>query len=38
MDKRNLVAGLVLLAVGIGYGLLTARLPTRAFENTTEPS
>lgn len=38
MRRRNIIAALVLLAVGAGYAFLTAGLPTRAIENTTEPS
>ena len=38
MRTRNLIAAIVLLAIGAGYGFLTATLPTRAIENTTQPS
>ena len=35
---RNLVAGLVLLAVGIGYGLATVQLPDRTLPDTPGPA
>lgn len=35
---RNLAAGLVLLAVGIGYGLATAQLPDRTLPDTPGPA
>jgi putative tricarboxylic transport membrane protein len=38
MRTRNLIAAIILLALGAGYGFLTAMLPTRAIENTTQPS
>jgi len=38
MRTRNLVAAIVLLLLSIVYGYLTANLPTRAIENTTQPS
>ena len=38
MRTRNLIAAIILLALGAGYGFLTATLPTRAIENTTQPS
>ena len=38
MARRNLIAAIVLILVGIGYGALTANLPTRHIEQTTEPS
>ena len=38
MRTRNLIAAVILLALGAGYGFLTATLPTRAIENTTQPS
>lgn len=38
MRTRNLIAATLLLAFCAGYGYLTANLPTRAIENTTQPS
>ena len=38
MRTHNLIAAIILLAIGAGYGFLTANLPTRAIENTTQPS
>ncbi|MEK9679525.1 MAG: tripartite tricarboxylate transporter TctB family protein [Rhodospirillaceae bacterium] len=38
MRTRNLIAAVILLLLSIGYGLMTAELPTRAIENTTQPS
>lgn len=38
MRKRNLSASIILLLVCAGYAYLTAHLPTRAIENTTQPS
>ncbi len=38
MRTRNLIAGVILLLLSIGYGYMTANLPTRAIENTTQPS
>ena len=38
MRKRNLIAGVVMLLVCAGYAYLTANLPTRAIENSTQPS
>ncbi len=38
MRTRNLIAAIILLALGAGYGFLTATLPTRAIENATQPS
>jgi putative tricarboxylic transport membrane protein len=38
MRSRNLISAIVLLTLGAGYALLTANLPTRAIENTTQPS
>ena len=37
MARRNIIAAIVLILVGIGYGVLTARLPTRQIDQTTEP-
>ncbi len=38
MRRRNVIAAIVLLTLGAGYAVLTAGLPTRGIENTTEPS
>lgn len=38
MRRRNIVAALVLIALGIGYGYLTAGLPKRSLPNTPDPS
>ena len=38
MRTRNLIAGIILLVLCAGYAYLTAHLPTRAIENTTQPS
>ncbi len=38
MRRRNIIAGLVLVAAGLGYGLLTLRLPTRTLPYTPDPS
>lgn len=38
MRTRNIIAAIILLALGAGYAVLTAGLPTRNIENTTEPS
>ncbi|MFP6710300.1 MAG: tripartite tricarboxylate transporter TctB family protein [Rhodospirillales bacterium] len=38
MRTRNLIAAIVLLFLCAGYAYLTAHLPTRAIENTTQPS
>ena len=38
MRTRNLVASIFLLILSGGYAYLTANLPTRAIENTTQPS
>ena len=38
MRARNLVASIFLLILSGGYAYLTAHLPTRAIENTTQPS
>lgn len=38
MARRNLVAALVLLAVGICYAILTTGLPERTLPNTPGPS
>ncbi len=38
MGARNILAAIVLIVLGIGYGVLAARLPTRQIDQTTEPS
>ncbi len=38
MRTRNLIAAIILLAICAGYGYLTANLPSRAIENSTQPS
>ena len=38
MARRNILAAIALILVGIGYGVLAARLPTRQIDQTTEPS
>ena len=38
MGHRNLAAGVVLLAVGIGYGLATGQLPDRTLPDTPGPA
>jgi len=38
MRTKNIVAALVLIALGAGYGYLTAGLPTRSLPNTPDPS
>lgn len=38
MGHRNLAAGIVLLAVGIGYGLATGQLPDRTLPDTPGPA
>ena len=38
MARRNILAAIVLILLGIGYGALAARLPTRQIDQTTEPS
>ena len=38
MRRRNLIAAIFLLAIGIGYTVLTAHLPTRDIGSTTQPS
>lgn len=38
MRRRNLIAAVFLLAIGIGYTVLTANLPTRDIGSTTQPS
>jgi len=38
MRTKNIAAALVLIALGIGYGYLTAGLPKRSLPNTPDPS
>ena len=38
MQRRNVIAALVLMAVGVGYGYLTSRLPVRTLPNTPDPA
>ncbi len=38
MRTRNLVAAILLLALCAGYAYLTANLPVRAIQNSTQPS
>ena len=38
MRKRNTISAIFLLALTIGYGVMTANLPTRAIEASTQPS
>ena len=38
MRRRNIIAALVLMGVGVGYGYLTSRLPIRTLPNTPPPS
>jgi putative tricarboxylic transport membrane protein len=38
MGARNILAAIVLIVLGIVYGALAARLPTRQIDQTTEPS
>jgi putative tricarboxylic transport membrane protein len=38
MARRNTIAAIVLMLIGIGYGVLTTHLPTREIDQTTEPS
>lgn len=37
MRRRNIIAALVLLALGAGYGILTSQLPTRSLPDTPGP-
>ncbi len=37
MRRRNLIAALVLLALGAGYGVLTSQLPVRSLPDTPGP-
>jgi len=38
MRLKNIVAALVLIALGAGYGFLTTGLPTRSLPNAPDPS
>ena len=38
MRSRNTISAIILLALTIGYGLMTVNLPTRAIEASTQPS
>ena len=38
MRRRNSISAIFLLALTIGYGVMTANLPTRAIEESTQPS
>ena len=38
MRRRNTISAIFLLALTMGYGLMTANLPTRAIEESTQPS
>lgn len=38
MRKRNTISAIFLLALTLGYGVMTANLPTRAIEESTQPS
>lgn len=38
MARRNIIAGAVLLAVSVGYGVLTAGLPDRSLPDTPGPA
>jgi hypothetical protein len=38
MRLKNIVAALVLAALGVAYGFLTSRLPTRSLPNAPDPS
>jgi putative tricarboxylic transport membrane protein len=37
MRRRNTIAALVLLALGVGYGILTSQLPVRSLPDTPGP-
>lgn len=37
MRRRNIIAALVLLALGAGYGVLTSQLPARSLPDTPGP-
>ena len=38
MRRRNVIGALVLIAVAVGYGYLTSRLPVRTLPNTPNPA
>lgn len=38
MGRRNIIAAIVLLGIGVWYGVLTAALPERTLPNTPGPS
>jgi len=38
MPKRNIIAAIVLILAGLGYGYMTAHLPVRTLPNTPDPS
>ncbi|MEQ8193173.1 MAG: tripartite tricarboxylate transporter TctB family protein [Rhodospirillales bacterium] len=38
MGRKNVIAGIVLLAIGLGYGYLSLQLPVRAIEGVPGPS
>ena len=38
MRRRNTISAIFLLAFTLGYGVMTANLPTRAIEESTQPS
>mgnify|MGYP001970229071 FL=1 len=38
MRRRNSISAIFLLALTVGYGVMTANLPTRAIEESTQPS
>jgi hypothetical protein len=38
MGRRNIIAAIVLLALGLAYGLLITGLPLRTLPNTPDPS
>lgn len=38
MRTRNLIAAVILIALGLAYGVLTSTLPTRNIESATGPS
>ena len=38
MARRNILAGAVLVVIGLGYGILTAALPDRSLPDTPGPA
>ncbi len=38
MHRRNIIAAIVLIVVGLGYGYMTVHLPVRTLPNTPDPS